>query len=191
MKHVLVALLATTVFAASAQAQQQHNQKIRPAYNYAGVKYFTQDLDFDNGAECTQDGIFIDGSLDINGAVFAHGSYGDVSGDGCGSSTLTAGVGYRSAWGETSHLYGTLAFTDTSVDAGNGDSGLVLGGGIRGFVVPGIEGYFEVEHSTAFDKSTVANFGGAYWVNKDFSATLDIGFGSDQRSFAIGARISF
>lgn len=187
MKHVLVALLATTVFAAGAHAQQQ-NQKVRPAYNYAGVKYFTQDLD---DLDCTQDGLFVDGSLDVNGAVYAHGSFGDVSGDNCGSTTLTAGAGYRTAWGEASHLYGELAFRDSSYDSGGGDTGLVIGGGIRGFVVPGIEGYFGVEYSSLGDKSTTANFGGAYWVNKDFSATLDIGFGSDNRSLAIGARMNF
>lgn len=191
MKHILVALLATTVMAAGANAQQQQNKKVRPAYNFAGVQYFTQDLDFGNGADCTQDGLFINGSFDINGAVYAHGSFGDVSGDFCGSTSLTAGVGYRSAWGEASHLYGTLAFSDISPDAGDGDTGLVIGGGIRGFMVPGIEGYFGVEHSTLGDGSTVANFGGAYWVNKDFSATLDIGFGSDQRSLAIGGRLNF
>lgn len=187
MKHVLVALLATTVFAAGANAQQQ-NQKVRPAYTYAGVKYTSQDLD---DYDCTQDGLIIDGAFDVNGAVFAHGAFGDVSGDGCGSTSLKAGLGYRSAWGEASHLYGKLAFQDVSPDVGDGDTGLVIGGGIRGFVVPGIEGYFEVEYSTLGEKSTDANFGGAYWVNKDFSATLDIGFGSDQRSFAIGARMNF
>lgn len=191
MKILMTAVVAASLLASGAYAAEPKNtQKVRPTYNYAGVKYFAQRLSLPNG-DCSQDGLFIDGSFDINGQIFARGSLGDVTGDACGSTSLSASVGYRSAWGEASHLYGVVGFSDESHDSGGGDTGLVLGGGIRGYVVPGIEGYFEVDYSTLGDGDLFAKVGGAYWFNGNFSATADIGFGSDQRSFAIGGRMAF
>lgn len=189
MKKIVSAIIASSVLASAAYAAEPSKQKkVRPTYNYAGVKYSTQRLD---DYDCSQDGLFLDGSFDINGQLFARGSIGDVSGDSCGSTSISASIGYRSAWGEASHLYGVAGFTDVSPDGGGGDSGLVIGGGIRGYMVPGIEGYFEVDYSTLGDGDLSVGFGGAYWFNGNFSATADVGFGSDQRSFAIGARMAF
>ncbi|HEY7773537.1 MAG TPA: hypothetical protein VIC26_10150 [Marinagarivorans sp.] len=190
MKKVMGAIIASSVLMASgvSVAEPYQQKKVRPTYNYAGVKYSTQRLD---DFDCSQDGLFIDGSFDINGQVFARGSIGDVSGDVCGSTSISASLGYRSAWGEASHLYGVAGFTDVSADSGGGDTGLVIGGGIRGYMVPGIEGYFEVGYSTLGDGDLSMSVGGAYWFNGNFAATADVGFGSDQRSFAIGARMAF
>ena len=189
MKKLMTAVIAASLLASGAYAAEPtKTKKVRPTYNYAGVKYFTQRL---SDIDCSQDGLFIDGSFDINGQIFARGSLGDVNGDACGSTSLSASVGYRSAWGEASHLYGVAGFTDVSPDSGSGEAGLVVGAGIRGYVVPGIEGYFEVDYSTLYDGDLTAKVGGAYWFNGNFSATADIGFGSDQRSFAIGGRMAF
>lgn len=196
MRKLLSAFIASSLLVAGSQVvvaqtyEKKHAKKVRPTYTYAGVKYTTQRLDDFGG--CTQDGLNVNGSYDFGNQFFARGSFTDVSGDdGCGSSSLNVGGGYKVAWGATSHVYGLLNFQSVSPDNGSSDSGLVLGGGIRGYVVQGIEAYFEVEHSTVFDGETSANFGGAYWFNKDFSVTGDIGIGAEQRSFAIGGRMSF
>jgi hypothetical protein len=188
MKNIIVALAISSLLAAGAQAAEPNkSQKVRPTYTYAGVKYFTQKLtDFD----CSQDGLFIEGSYDIDGQLFARASLGDVDGDICGSTSFNASLGYRSAWGEASHLYGVIGISDISYDGG-GDTGLNLGAGIRGYMVPGIEGYFEIGYSTLDDSDLSANLGGAYWFNGDFAATVDLGFGSEQRSIALGGRLAF
>ncbi|WP_053980380.1 hypothetical protein [Marinagarivorans algicola] len=202
MKKLLSALMASSLLVAGSQVvvaqtyEKKPAKKVRPTYTYAGVKYTTQSLDDYEGngsnKECTQDGLNINGSYDFGNQFFARGSFTDVSGDeACGSSSLNVSGGYKVAWGATSHVYGLLGFQNVSPDNGSGDSGLVLGGGIRGYVVQGIEAYFEVEHSTVFDGETSANFGGAYWFNKNFSVTGDIGIGAEQRSLAIGGRMSF
>ena len=187
MKKIIgAALAATMLMAGAAEAQQQ--KKVRPSYTYGGVKYITQDLD---DYDCTQDGLIVDGSFDIDGAFFVRGAFSDVSGDNCGSSSLKVGGGYRAAWGESAHIYGTASFMDISADAGGGDTGLVMGGGMRGYVSPGIEAYGEVEYSTLDGGGLAVNAGGAYWFNGQFAITGDIGFGSDARSFAIGGRMAF
>ena len=68
-----------------AQAASYNNQntpkKARPTYNYAGIKYTSQNIDLENEEEdCTQDGINVNGSFDVNGQVFVQGAFGDVSG---------------------------------------------------------------------------------------------------------------
>lgn len=193
MKKILAsAVIGVCLTSGAAYAQyDDDDKKVRPTYTFAGVKYITQDLDDVNGGECTQDGIIVDGSFDIDGAFFARAAMTDVTGDFCGSTSLRIGGGYRAAWGESSHVYGTVNFNDVSPDGGGGDSGLIIGGGIRGYVSPGIEGYAEVEYSTLFDGDLNFNAGGAYWFTGQFSATLDLGFGGDQRSFAIGGRFAF
>ena len=195
MKNLINALFAGVlliVLSQSALAQKAYDkksyQKLRPTYSYAGVRYFSQKLD---DFDCTQDGIAVDGSYDFGNPLFARASFSDVSGDGCGSSSLKVGAGYKAAWGASSHVYGLLSFVNTSPDLGEDDSGLGLGGGIRGYVSPGIEAYFEVEHITVFDGDTSANFGGAYWVNQDFSITGDVSVGAEQSSFAIGGCFNF
>ena len=60
------------------------------SYNYAGIQFLSQNLD---DADCSQDGLNLYGSMDINSDFFAVGSLSDVSGGKCGSSTLSAGVG--------------------------------------------------------------------------------------------------
>ncbi len=163
-------------------------EKVRPTYTFAGLKYVNQDLD---DFDCDQDGLLIDGSYDLDGAIFLRGSFGDVSGDNCGSSSFKLGAGYRVGWGETSHVYGALSFQDVSVDRGESDSGLAIAGGVRGYVAPGIEGYAELEYSTLYDNDLFFNIGSAYWFNGQFAATGDITLGGDQTTFAIGGRMSF
>lgn len=187
MNKVLSVFCATVVMAASAQFVCA--EKVRPTYTYAGIQYINQDLD-DN--DCSQDGLQVEGSYDVDKAFFVQGSFADVSGDSnCGSSSFKAGGGYRAGWGETSHVYGLLSVQDVSVDVGSGDSGLTLAGGLRGYIIPGIEAYGEVEYSTLFDGDVSLNAGGAYWFNGQFSVTGDLSLGGDQTSFAIGGRMTF
>ena len=163
-------------------------EKVRPTYTFAGLKYVNQDLDDFN---CDQDGLLLDGSYDVDGAIFLRGSFSDVSGDNCGSSSFKLGGGYRVGWGETSHVYGALSFQDISPDQGRGDSGLTMAGGVRGYVAPGIEGYAELEYSTLGDGDLFLSVGSAYWFNGQFSVTGDITVGGDQTTFAIGGRMGF
>lgn len=195
MKNLISALLASFLLVAGSQsalAQKAYDkksyQKSRPTYTFAGVKYLSQKLD---DFDCTQDGIVVDSSYDFGNPLFARASFSDVSGDSCGSSSLKVGAGYKAAWGASSHVYGLLSFVNTSPDLGEDDTGLAFGGGIRGYVSPGIEAYFEVEHTTVFDGDTSASFGGAYWVNQDFSITGDASIGAEQSSLAIGGRFNF
>lgn len=192
MKKIIPIIIASSLMVSGAQAASYNNQntpkKARPTYNYAGIKYTSQKLDeFD----CTQDGVNVNGSFDVNGQVFVQGAFGDVSGENCGSSSLIVGGGYRAAWGSSSYAYGKISFEDISPDVGDGDSGIVLAGGLRGFLVPGIEGYIEAAHHTAFDGATVINGGGAYWFNGQFAMTGDLSMGSDQFTWGIGARLAF
>ena len=157
------------------------------SYNYAGIQYLSQNLD---NKDCSQDGLNIYGSMDINSDFFAVGSLSDVSGGKCGSSTLSAGVGYQELFGADSSIYGTLSYENTSVDVGSSDSGLVAAVGLRGFYQANLEGKIELAHHTAFDGNTVINGGVVYWFQSNIAATGDLSLGSDTSGIAVGLRMS-
>lgn len=159
------------------------------SYNYVGVQYVSQSLDWDPG--CTQNGLEVYGNLDIKDGFFASATLGDVSGNPCGSSRVVAGAGYRTPFNEQFDMYGKLQFETISPDAGSSDSGLVLVGGMRGFLTDELEGVFELQHHTAFDGETSINAGGRYWFNPEWAATFDLGFSSDVTVIQLGGRYNF
>lgn len=159
------------------------------SYNYAGLQYFSQDLD---DFDCDQDGLNLYGSLELNSDFFARGSFSDASGNhGCGAQAFSVGAGYRTAFSSQSSVYGALSFEDISPDHGDGDSGLIVAGGIRTILGNNLEGRLEVAHHTVGDGTTELVGGLAYAFNPTFSLTGDVSFGSDQTTFAFGIRAHF
>lgn len=158
------------------------------SYNYAGLQFINQDVD---DYDCNQDGLRLHGSLELNDDFFAVGSYSDVSGGGCGSEAVNAGLGYHTLFGANSSAYGTLSFENISPDAGSSDSGLVVAAGLRGFINNNVEAKIELSHHTVFDGNTVLGGGIAYWFAPQFSVTADVGLGSEASEFGIGLRANF
>lgn len=192
---VLIASLAAALAAHAAEAQnntRSPNYTPRaPAVNYthAGVRYMFQDLD---KLDCDQDGINLYGSLDIQDGWFAKAAYSDVSGDNnCGSSNVVVGGGFHTRFDRRMDMYATLSFESISPDVGDSDSGLILAGGLRGFLSGNLEGGLEVFHSTTFDGTT--GIGGvlAYWFNDAVALTGDVVLASEVTTFAVGARFNF
>lgn len=159
------------------------------SYNHVGVQYVDQNLD---DFDCSQDGLNLYGNLDIDGAWFGRAAITEVSGNrGCGSTTVSAGGGYRTLFNDTFDMYGTLSFESTSPDAGGSDSGMVLAAGLRGFIGDDLEGRLEFAHHAIFDGTTAVNAGVAYWFSPRFSATVDLSFSADTTSMGFGARMNF
>lgn len=181
MKKVLI-LIAASLTSGALVAKPD------PSYTYAGIQYTSEELD---DFDCTQDGIAVSGSLILTDDIFAIGSFRDVSGGGCGSSTLALGAGYKFEIHQDFSLYATLSFEDTSVDEGDGDSGLVLAGGIRSFITEDLEANAELAKRTAFDGDTVLSGGLNYWFKPQLAVTGEVGFGSDSSNIEVGLRINF
>lgn len=158
-------------------------------YDYAGLQYFNQDLDDYN---CNQDGLSLNGSLEINKDFFARGSFTDASGNkGCGSQSLTIGAGYRALFRAQSSIYGVISFEDISPDHGRSDSGLILAGGIRTYLSNSLEGKIEVAHHTVYDGNNEISGGLVYWFDSQLAVTGDVSLGSDQTTLAVGVRLGF
>lgn len=158
------------------------------SYNYAALQFIDQDVD---EPDCNQDGLRLSGSLELNDDFFALGALSDVSGGHCGSEAISAGIGYHTLFGADSSVYGALSFENVSVDHGESDSGLVVAGGIRGFINNNLEAKVELSHHTTHDGNTVLGGGLAYWFAPQFSVTGDVGIGSEASEIAIGARMNF
>ena len=180
--HAFYALILLVVSGTSAAAPYI-------TYDYVGLQYTNQKLD---DYDCTQDGLRAYGNLDIDGDWFAQASIADVSGNrGCGSSTVTAGAGYRAEYNKQFDMYGTLSFESTSPDNGDSDSGIIMAAGLRGIIAKNLEGRLELAHHTIFDGETGVNAGVAYWITPIFSATFDLQIDSNGRTFAGGVRMLF
>lgn len=159
------------------------------SYNYAALQFIDQDVD---DYDCNQDGLRLSGSLELNDDFFAIGSYSDVSGNrGCGSEAISAGLGYHTVFGADSSIYGTLAAENVSPDVGGSDSGLAVAVGLRGFINNNLEAKVQLSHHTVNDGNTVLGGGVAYWFAPQFSATADVGLGSDGSEIGIGLRMNF
>lgn len=158
------------------------------SYNYAALQFVEQDLD---DYACDQDGLRLSGSMELNSDFFAIGSYSDVSGGGCGSEAISAGIGYRTVFGADSSMYGTLSAENISPDGGSSDSGLIAAVGLRGFINNNLEAKVELAHHTVFDGNTVLGGGVAYWFAPQFAITGDVGFGSEASEVGLGVRMNF
>ncbi len=158
------------------------------SWTHAGVQYINQSLDDFN---CDQDGIGVYGNLAVSDDWYVSGAYTDVSGAPCGSSSFTVGGGYHQPFNDTFDWYGAIAFQTVSPDYGSSDSGIRLGGGLRGFLNPRLESRVELFHVTTHDGSTGIGGGLAYFFQPDIAGTFDLSFTSDSTAFAIGARLNF
>lgn len=158
-------------------------------YDYAGLQFFNQNLD---NYDCNQNGLTLNGSLELSKDFFARGSFTDANGNkGCGSQNLTLGVGYRALFRNQSSIYGVMSFEDISPDHGSSDSGLILAGGIRTYLSNNLEGKIEVAHHTIYDGDNEISGGLVYWFDPQLALTGDVSLGSDQTTLAVGVRVSF
>lgn len=193
-RSLILGSVITALTATAAQAQNTRTPNYTPrapavSYTHAGARYMFQDLD---EYDCDQDGINIYGSLDVQDGWYAKASFTDVSGDGtCGSSSFIAGGGYHTRFDNRMDMYATLSFESISPDIGDSDSGLIMAGGLRGFISEQLEGGVELFHSTTYDGTTGINGVLAYWFNESWAMTGDVGLSSDVTTFAIGARLNF
>lgn len=201
MTYTLKSALAITALALTANAataqdrprvnlnqpQVQQNQVPGISYDYFGARYIVEDLDCGD-----QDGINLYGSLDIQDGFFARASFTDASGDGCGSSTFSAGGGYHTAYSENVDMYASVSFQSRSYDAPiSDDSGVELAAGLRTYLKEQLEGNLELFHSTTGETATGIRGGVLYWFDRQFAMSGDIGLSADTTTFAIGARMAF
>jgi len=159
------------------------------SYDQVAAEYTNQHLD---DADCHQGGIRVSGTKSFNNDFYALASLSDVSGShSCGATNMVMGVGMHTRFGADSSLYGSLAYENTSVDYGRGDSGLVFAAGLRGFVSRELEARIQVAHHTAFDGDTELALGGNYWLNPNLAATGDVSLGSDVSGISLGIKFNY
>lgn len=162
------------------------NSKI--SYNYAAIQFVDQDFDHTN---CDQDGLRLNGSLELNSDFFALGSYSDLSDGGCGADTVSLGIGYHTLFGADSSLYGALSVENISPNHSGSDTGLIAAVGLRGFINRQLEAKVQLAHHSAFDGNTIVSGGVAYWFAPNFAATADLGLGTEISEVGVGVRMNF
>ena len=184
----LIFLAAATIASTSAAQTVGKSPKFI-SYDYIGAQYVSQNLD---DFDCTQDGINLYGSLDITDGWFGQASITDVSGGGCGSSTISVLGGYRQSFNEIFYWFAKVGFDQLSVDGpGGDDSGLAIAGGLRGFIKENLEATLELSTHTVGDGNTMISGTGAYFFKSNFAGTVNLGLSGDVTQIAIGARFNF
>lgn len=188
MKLLHVALVfalaasASTVFAA------------RPGYTYAGVGYVKQDLDIDYAPDCTQDGLFLEGSLAFDGQLFGHLRHVDVTSDSgrCGSTSTSISAGFRNNYGNSSSVYAMASLVNRDYGP-DSDAGLGISLGIRTMYQPDVELGFSVGYESIDDYSQLYIDGSArYMIVPQFGLSIDLGINEDgNTSMGVGGRYYF
>lgn len=180
--------LAVAPLSAGALAQPGGGFGDNASYTRAGLEYVSQKLD---DFDCTQDGLNAYGSLAIDENWFVRGNFIDVSGDGCGSNTLTLGGGYHTPLNDTFDLYGTVNMQRLSIDAGGDDTGVAARAGVRGMVNEQLEADVSIDYTSIQDGDFSLNGGVAYYFTSSMAGTVGASASSDSTALKVGARINF
>jgi len=114
-----------------------------------------------------------------------------VSDGGCGSTNLSAAIGYHTLFGADSSIYGLVGIDYVDVDHGGDDNGLRVSVGVRGFVAHNLEGKVEVSYHSIFDGNATLTGGVSYWLNRNVSLVGELTLGTDVSTLAAGARYHF
>ena len=162
-----------------------------PDYTYIEGSYVNIDIDgIDDG-----DGFGIGGSAEVGENIFIFADYATVGFSfGVDFSTITAGIGYKSAISDTTDVNVSIAYVNAEVDAGAfgsiDDDGYGLDVSLRSMVSSEFElngGISYVDFGNGGD-DTAFHVGGVYSFNDSFAVTGDISFGEDITTFLIGGR---
>lgn len=156
-------------------------------YDHVGAQFISQNID----GGCDPDGLQLYGNTSLNSNVFLHGSLSDVSDGGCGSTNLSAAIGYHTLFGADSSIYGLVGVDYVDVDHGGDDNGLRVSVGVRGFVAQNLEGKVEVSYHSIFDGNATLTGGVSYWLNRNVSLIGELTLGTDVSTLAAGARYHF
>jgi len=163
----------------------------RPGYTYVGGGIAMHELD--DGGGCSQDGIYLEGSLGLDGQLFVQGQHVDVTSNSwCGSTTTTLSAGLRNDYGNHATMYviGSVLNRDYGPDS---DAGLGFAAGVRAMISRGVEAGGALSYET-LDGSDQLYLTGSlnYWLSKDFSAKAELSTADNGNfGFGLGIRYNF
>lgn len=181
MKYTSFLVVMALFAVSSAHAQTARTPSM--SYDFAELRFV--DVDVAGG-----DGIKLGGSYHIKNNWLVVGSLSSVSFDNnIDSRTIEIGAGYVFPWQKDWDLVASARYVDIGGDLD--ESGVILEGGLRGFLTPVFELRGSVNHITAGDNDTFLEFGGDYYFTKQFAAGLTLEFAGDVDVFTVGARYFF
>ncbi len=186
---VCLCLLASEVF-----AQQSPQAKGRPSYIYVGGGLAFENLKFKEAPSCSQDGLYLEGSITLDGRLFFQGRHVDVTSGSawCGSTTTRLSMGLQNEYGSATSVYlmGTILNRDFGLDS---DAGVSISGGVRSK----LSSNMELEGALSFDSVDGVDvlYGTAafsYWVRSDISVKAEVTTtDNNDAGLSFGARYFF
>jgi opacity protein-like surface antigen len=157
-------------------------------YNYIEGRYVL-DAEADNNID--GDGILIGGSFRLNKDFYAFGSYEALDLDfGNDVDTLAVGAGYIYPLNTKWDANFSLSLVNVDVNS-NDDNGFSLAAGIRGMLMPNIEGRATLTYIDVNDDDTFITLAGDYFFSTNLSVGLEIDLAGDLETVSIGARYYF
>jgi hypothetical protein len=157
-------------------------------YNYIEGRYV---LDAEANNNIDGDGISIGGSFRINKDFYAFGSYEALDLDfGNDVDTLAVGAGY--IYPLNTQWDANFSLSLVNVDANNNDdNGFSLAAGVRGMMMPNIEGRATLTYIDVDDDDTFITLAGDYFFTTNLSVGLEVDLSGDLETVSIGARYYF
>ncbi len=156
-------------------------------YNYIEGRYV---LDAEVG-NIDGDGILIGGSFRLNTDFYAFGNYETLDMDFSNDiDTFTLGAGYIYPLNTMWDANFSFSFVNAEVNS-NDDNGFALTAGVRGMMMPKIEGRATLTYIDVDDDDTFVTLAGDYFVSPNLSVGLELDLGADLETVSIGARYYF
>jgi hypothetical protein len=137
------------------------------------------------------DGLRLGGSFALNETAYLVGAWTDASLDPGNTdfSTLSVGLGLRTALDPSLHLIGELSFEDVEVGAGS-DDGFALKGGLRKQVTDALELDLYVKQVELTNNDTLLGLGAVWKMTQTVRAVLGLESGDADR-LMLGLRVAF
>ena len=186
--HMTVAAALLVGPIASAQEEDQSFGAL--PYNYLFASLAMTELD--------SGGIELGGSFEITQRIHVFVSYQDWElGENTDRSLLQIGGGYR--WDLSTNLdaFARLSFGDSDLDrsgrASIDDEGILMSGGLRGWMTDQLElsGEVILDDSLGSDVDVALEFGGQYYVDDQLSVGGRIRLDEDETTLFLGGRFYF
>jgi len=184
-----IALLAVTLFAAQASAQDL-------SYNFVEGGFARVELDV-GPVDVDGDGFGVGGSFEIGDSFFGLASYQTADfGSGVDLNQLTAGFGYHVGISPNADFVATLAYVRAEIEASGfgsvDESGIGASIGVRGMVSDRVELNGAISYVDLGDGDDTSIGGGLLYNFTDtFAVGANIGFGEDTTTYGVNARLYF
>lgn len=187
MKKILLAVVATSVFATSFVSSASAAEL---SFNNLEVGY--SQLDFSCSTDC--DGLNLIGSVEINEMFSASIDYTGISGNGADADLTYLALGIRNEFSDSAAVFGQVGVGRVSFDSNfdsDSETKAFVGVGLRGMMTENFEGEALVRKVFVSGADPSIKLTGTYYFTDTIGASLNVEASNGDSGGGVGLRLNF